>query len=97
MQQLLCRPPGLARADSEYRYVSPEGQLGAAMPRPAENLLRPLLYLPEQHVLVLTETWRGVFGGRQKYAVWIHELTTGDTYRLVEDQYLGNGVAYQLL
>ena len=91
---MLCHAPGQSRAESEYHFVAPDGQLGALLPRPGKNAIRPVLYLPEQRVLVITEAWQGFFGGRQKSAVWIHDLVSGDSHRLVKDRYLGDEVAY---
>ena len=93
-QQMLCHAPGQSRAESEYHFVAPDGQLGALLPRPGKNAIRPVLYLPEQRVLVITEARQGFFGGRKKSAVWIHDLVSGDSHRLVKDQYLGDEVAY---
>lgn len=97
IQQMLCQEPGGSRSKSQYRFVSMDGQLGNVVPRPGKNPFRPLLYLPGQRVLVLTEAWRGFLGGRQRYAVWIYDLASGESYRLVKDQYLGNYVAYKPL
>ncbi|MCJ7558784.1 MAG: hypothetical protein MUP90_17985 [Gammaproteobacteria bacterium] len=96
-QQMLCHSPGRFRTESEYRFVAPDGRLGAVMPRPGESEIRPVLYLPEQHLLVITEAWQGIFGGRRKFAVWIHDLASGERYRLVKNQYLGDHVAYMPL
>lgn len=97
MQQMLCQVPGRSKAKSQYRFVAMDGQLGDIVPWPGKNPFRPLLYLPGQRVLVLTEAWRGFLGGRRRYAVWIYDLASGESYRLVKDQYLGNHVAYKPL
>jgi hypothetical protein len=96
-QQMLCRSPGVTGVESQYRFVDPEGRPGEILPRPGENAFRAVLYLPGQRLLVLTEAWQTVFGGRQKFAVWIHNLASGESYRLVKDQYLGDHVGYEPL
>jgi hypothetical protein len=96
-QSLLCRGPLDPGPDPDYRYLSLQGELGETLQPPDGHALRPLLYLPDQRVIVLTESWRGVWGGKQKYAVWIHSPASGEIYRLVKDQYLGEHVAYRPL
>ncbi len=92
---MLCHAPGQSRAESEYHFVAPDGQLGASLPRPGKNAIRACLYLPEQRVLVITEAWQTAFSvAGKKSAVWIHDLVSGDSHRLVKDQYLGDEVGY---
>lgn len=96
-QQMLCHSPVLSGAGFEYRFVAPDGRLGAALQAPGDHAIQPVLYLPEKHLLVVTEAWRGVLGGQQKYAVWIYDMASGESYRLSKNQYLGDHVAYMPL
>ena len=45
-------------------------------------------------MLVLTERWQGRISNRWKWGVWIYRLDTGEFYRLLDDQYLGDTVVY---
>lgn len=92
-EEMLCQ----ARHDDgsfEYAYVALDGTRGEAVPLPGERDLRPLAHIRDQDVLVLTERWQGLVSSRWKWAVWIYHLDTGEFYRLLEDQYLGDSVVY---
>lgn len=92
-EQLLCR----AQRDDgthEYAYVAIDGSEVEGLPLPGDRDLRPIAYLHDQDVLVLTERWQGRISNRWKWGVWIYRLDTGEFYRLLDDQYLGDTVVY---
>lgn len=78
----------------EYAFVGLDGNIGELLPLPASRDLRPLVYLRDQDVLILTERWQGGLGNRWKWAVWVYRFDTGAAYRLLEDQFLGESVIY---
>jgi hypothetical protein len=80
--------------DYEYAFVGLDGAVAERLPLPSSHDLRPLAYLPDQDVLVLSERWQGGLGKRWKWAVWIYRFDTGTAYRLLEDQFLGDTVIY---
>jgi hypothetical protein len=96
-EQMLCHLPGDPRANREYRFVSPDGMVGATLQLPNENVFRPIVYLPDKQQLVLTELWQGLWSRKARYGVWIYELDSGESYRLVKDQYLGDHVVSRSL
>ena len=96
-EQMLCHRPGDPRANREYRFVSPDGVVGAILQLPTENVFRPIVYLPEKQLLVLTELWQGLWSRKVRYGVWIYELDSGESYRLAKDQYLGDHVVLKSL
>ena len=78
----------------EYRFVGLDGSPGTALPLPADHDLKPLVYLPDQEVLILTERWRSGLANRVKWGVWVYRYETQETYRLFDDQHLGEHVLY---
>ena len=66
-----------------------------SLPLPANHDLRPLAFLPDQDVLILTERWRSRLAGRVRWAVWVYRFDTQQAYRLLDDQYLGDSVLYR--
>ena len=92
--QLLCRSP---RPDGslEYPFVALDGVVHDSLPLPTNGSYRPLAWLPDQDTIVLTERWRSALSDRLKSAVWVYRLDTGDHYRLLDDQYLGESVVYR--
>ena len=92
-QGMLC---GTRRGESEfdYTFVGLDGAVAERLPLPANHDLRPLVYLADQEVLILTERWQGGLGNRWKWAVWVYRFDTGTAYRLLEDQFLGDSVIY---
>ena len=93
-ERMLC---GSRREEDTYEYVfvGLDGAVGEPLPLPASHGLRPLAYLPDQDVLVLSERWQGGLGNRWRWAVWIYRFDTGEAYRLLEDQFLGDSVIYR--
>ena len=90
---MLCQVPGDGQA-FEYRFVALDGTLGERLPLPAENDLKPLVYLSDQDVLILTERWQGGLASRVRLGVWAYHFDTQEVYRLFDDQYLGEYVLY---
>ena len=90
---MLC---GTRRGENEfdYTFVGLDGAVGERLPLPANHDLRPLVYLGDQDVLILTERWQGGLGNRWKWAVWVYRFDTGTAYRLLEDQFLGDSAIY---
>ena len=92
-EQMLCQVPGDGQA-FEYRFVALDGTPGEGLPLPADNDLKPLVYLPDQDVLILTERWRSGLANRVKWGVWAYHLDTQEAYRLFDEQHLGEYVLY---
>ena len=92
-EQMLCQVPGDGQSLT-YRFVGLDGSPGEALPLPAANDLKPLVHLPDQAALVLTERWRTRFADRVQWAVWVYRFDTQETYRLFDDQYVGDYALY---
>ena len=78
----------------EYAFVGLDGTVHDSIPLPPSHDLRPLAFLPDQDVLILTERWRGGLADRVKWGLWVYRFDTGEAYRLLDDQYLGDHVLY---
>ena len=65
-----------------------------SVPLPSSHDLKPLAFLPDQGVLILTERWRGGLSDRVRWGVWVYRFGTQEAYRLLDDQYLGDYVFY---
>ena len=92
-EQMLCQVERDGPAFT-YGFAGLGGTLHETLPLPGGHDLRPLVYLPDQATLVLTERWRGQLAGRVKWAVWVYLFETGESYRLLDDQHLGDSVMY---
>ncbi len=92
-EQMLCQE----RGDDEhftYAFVGLDGAVAGQLPLPPTHDLRPLVFLPDQQVLLLTERWQGRLGSGLNWGVWAYRFDTQESYRLLDDQYLGESVYY---
>lgn len=92
LEAMLCRPRS---TPSEHRFVTLDGTVSEALPLPKGRQLRAVSYAADQDIVLLTERWQSFVGERPKYAIWVHHRDTGRTYRLTDNQHLGNFVVYQ--
>jgi len=92
-EQMLCR---IRRGEGtfEYAFVGLDGALHESLPLPADRDFKPMAYLSDQDVLILTERWQSRFANRQKWGVWVYRFDTQEAYRLLDDQYVGDAVLY---
>ena len=78
----------------EYAFVGLDGTVHESLPLPAGHDLKPMAFLLDQEVLILTERWRSRLAGRVRWGVWVYRLDTQEAYRLLDNQHLGNSVLY---
>lgn len=92
-EEMLCQ---LRDADeqADYAFVGLDGAVGHRVPLSPAHDLRPLVFLPDQDVLLLTERWQGGLARRVNWGVWVYRFDTQEAYRLFDDQYLGDSVYY---
>ncbi len=93
--QLLCKKPGAVDDELLYQFVDMQGRVHGALNLPQNKRFRAVAYLAEQRAVVLTETWHGWFDKKVKGAIWIHDLRSGETWRLADNQHLGSSVVYR--
>jgi hypothetical protein len=92
--QLACKERAPAWADAEYLLADLNGVVGGKLDLPADTQFLALTYISSQQALILQETWRGLFGGEEKSAVWALDVRTGERTRLARNQNLGTSVVY---
>ena len=92
-EQMLCQT-GRDDQSFEYAFVGLDGTVHDPLPLPDAHDLRPIAFLHDQDVLILTERWRGRLANRVSWGVWVYRFDTQEAYRLLDDQYLGTSVLY---
>ena len=92
LDALLCR---VARDPIRYAFVSLDGEIGESLALPEERPFHAVAYAPDQDIVILTERWQSLVSERPQYAIWIHHRGSGQTYRLAENQHLGDTVVYR--
>lgn len=94
LDRLACKPRALAPADSEYVLADLEGQADGRLTLPADRNFFALAYIENQNTLVLQETRPSRLGNRDTHAVWMHELESGESFRVADKVNLGTSVVY---
>lgn len=92
--RLLCKRRQEPVASATYVLAGFDGSVEAAPGLPEDRHYLALEYLAGRDAVVLQETWRGMVDSRDRHAIWIHELSTGDSLRLARDVNLGGSVVY---
>jgi len=92
--QLACQARETVGNDADYLLVDLQGNIGGRLDLPQGKQFAALAYLPDQDVLILTERWYSLLGGSERFAVWAYDMRTGQSHRLVKNQYLGASAVY---
>jgi len=92
--QLACLARETGGDDADYLLVDLEGNIRGRLDLPPGKQFVPLAFLPDQQVLVLTERWYAWLGGGERFAVWTYDIGSGQSRRMVKDQYLGASAVY---
>lgn len=92
--QLACLAHETAGNDAGYLLVDLDGNIRGRLDLPQGRHFVALAYLPDQHLLIFTERWQALLGGAERFAVWAYDMSTGQSHRLVKDQYLGASAIY---
>lgn len=92
--RLACKQRAVPLADAEYLLSDLEGKVDGRLNLPEDKEFLALAHIESQNALVLQETWRGLLGTRDKHAVWMHDLDSGESHRLAKNVNLGESVVY---
>ncbi|HET6566232.1 MAG TPA: hypothetical protein VFG52_12535 [Xanthomonadales bacterium] len=94
LERLACKQRAMVPADSQYVLTDLEGKADGRLALPEDKDFFALVYIENQNTLVLRETRQSWLGKRDKYAVWMHDLESGESYRVANNVNLGNSVVY---
>ena len=92
---LLCHPVSPASAHAAYVFASLDGVVSDSLNLPPDRSFRALAYMPDRDAVVLSETWRTWMSGRKQWAVWVYDIASASSYRMLEHQHLGHTVIYE--
>ena len=70
-----------------------DGTVRGSLALPEGKQFLALAYSQDQHSLFLTERWQSLWGA-ERFAVWSYDFISGQSYRIVRNQYLGNSAVY---
>jgi len=93
--ELLCRSGSPTGADNPYVFVGLDGVVSGSLQLPPDKSFRALAHLPDRDAVVLSESWQRWMSGRQQWAVWIYDIESESSHRLLEHQHLGRTVIYR--
>jgi len=94
LERLACMPRAGGPDHSEYVLADLEGNVDGRLRLPQGKEFLALSYIENQNALVLQEAWRSWLGARDKQAVWVHELDSGETHRVASNVNLGGSIVY---
>jgi len=93
---LMCRQ----RADEsegaghDYVIADASGRLISRPLLPEGGPFLALAYIPDQGVVVFRESRESLLGGQREYALWAHDVGSGENHLLSKGQNLGTSVVY---
>lgn len=91
---LFCARRGSEVAHPEYLLTSLEADETYSVALPDADFFRAVTYLHDQDVVILSSSDASLISGRPRQGVWAHNVATGQTVQLAEDQHIGESVAW---
>jgi len=91
--QLACQARTQSGDGTAYLLTDLDGNVRGRLALPQGKQFLALAYAADQQVLILTEPWRTVLGG-ERFAVWAYDMITGQSHRILKNQYLGASAVY---
>lgn len=95
LNRLLCTGSTSKVEMPRLQLVTLDGHIDSYLDLPTDKRFRPVAYLEDQRILLLSETSRSWPDGRERNSVWVYDLTMGDSRQLTANQYLGDAVVYR--
>jgi len=89
-EQLACKQQTQQAEDTHYVLVNLDGEAVGSLALPEGKQFDALAYVSAQGALILTESWRGLFGGEERSSVWVYDVHSGETHLLAKNQNLGS-------
>lgn len=94
LEQLACKEPTNQANDAPYVLANLDGDVSGKLALPEGKRFYALTYIREQGALILRERWSRTFSGKERSAVWVHNIRSGENRRLAKNQNLGPSVVY---
>jgi hypothetical protein len=94
LDQLACKQQTKQADDAHYVLVNLDGETTGSLALPKGKRFDALAYVSAQNALILTESWRGMFGGEERSSVWVYDIHSGESHLLAKNQNLGSSVVY---
>ncbi|MEE4218809.1 MAG: hypothetical protein V2I48_14430 [Xanthomonadales bacterium] len=98
LQQLACteRSGGNAKREDGYIFADLDGQTLSRPSLPPGEKLLALTYVRDQGLLILNQTGRNPIDGRERSAVWVHDVRSGENHEISDTLDLGSSVVYSV-
>jgi hypothetical protein len=93
-QRLACSRRAGAVGEPEYVLADLEGNIDGRLKLPEGKEFFALSYVESQNTLILQEAWRGWLDARDKHAILVHELDSGESHRVASNVNLGGSIVY---
>jgi hypothetical protein len=94
LQQLACKQRSEQTKNTGYILTNLGGDVSGSLALPEGKSFDALTYISDQSALILAERWESVFAGEEKSAIWVYNIQSKESQRLVENQDLGSSVVY---
>lgn len=94
LEQLACKERSDQSPVARFVLTNLDGDVTGSLALPEGKHFDVLAYISGQSALVLKERWNSVFGGQDQSAIWVHNIQSGESQRLAENQNLGSSVVY---
>jgi hypothetical protein len=94
LEQLACKQRSDQTQTPHYVLTTLDGDVRGSLALPEGKSFDALTYISDQSALILAEPWKSAFGGEEKSAIWVYNIKSKESLRLVENQDLGSSVVY---
>ena len=94
LDQLACKRRSDQTKNLGYILTNLGGDVSDSLALPEGKRFDALTYISDQSALILAERWESVFAGEEKSAIWVYNIQSKESQRLVENQDLGSSVVY---
>ena len=94
LERLVCRRRDGLAAEAEHVIAGLDGRVDTALALDSGDEYRVLAYSAAQEVLVVQQIWHAVLDSRDRYAVLLLDLESGETHRVADNVNLGSAVVF---
>jgi len=94
LEQLACKERSNQANDASYFLTNLDGDVNGTLALPEGKRFEALTYISGQKALVLKESWNSAFGRQERSSIWVHNIQSGESLRLSDNQDLGSSVVY---